>query len=92
MCHVYIRGTLTLIWLAAAIFSGQGVTWIFSTNWATIFFTKARLRGKEDMRLTAANFFGSGSRWTIDRRGGSYSSRPRASSSFPRARFSIRDT
>ena len=32
MRHVYIRGTLTLIWLAAAIFSGQGVTWIFSTN------------------------------------------------------------
>ena len=57
MCHVYIRGTLTLIWLAAAIFSGQGVTWIFSTNWAAIFFTKARLRGKEDMRLTAANLF-----------------------------------
>ena len=22
MCHVYIRGILTLIWLAAAIFSG----------------------------------------------------------------------
>ena len=36
---------------------GQGVTGIFSTNRAAIPFAQARLRAKEDMRLTAANLF-----------------------------------